>query len=49
MSTKARAAGRPAARRRKNFRLDQGKLDTARKLLGDATDTETIERALEHE
>lgn len=33
--------------RRKNFRLDQAKLDTARRLLGTATETQTIERALD--
>lgn len=33
--------------RRKNLRLDQRKLDTARQALGAATETETIERALD--
>lgn len=38
---------RPRDIRRKNVRLDQRKLDTARKLLGAETETETIERALD--
>ena len=33
--------------RRKNLILDQGKIDRARKLLGAATDTEAITRALD--
>ena len=32
---------------RKNFRLRQHKLDAARRVLGTATETETIERALD--
>ena len=32
---------------RKNFRLTQSKLDTAQRLLGTKTETETIERALD--
>jgi hypothetical protein len=36
-----------AARVRKNLRLTQSKLDRARKLLGTATDTETVEQALD--
>lgn len=35
------------ARRRKNFRLPQSKLDAARRILGTKTETETIERALD--
>jgi hypothetical protein len=42
------AMGKDApARRRKNFRLPQSKLDTARQILGTKTETETIERALD--
>lgn len=33
--------------RRKNFRLHQSKIDRARKILGTATETETIEQALD--
>lgn len=33
--------------KRKNFRLHQSKLDTAQRLLGTKTETETIERALD--
>ncbi len=32
---------------RKNFRLHQSKIDRARKILGTATETETIEQALD--
>jgi hypothetical protein len=32
---------------RKNFRLPQSKIDRARKILGAATETETIEQALD--
>lgn len=42
-----RAARKPRDVRRKNIRLDQRKLDRARRLLGASTETETIERALE--
>jgi hypothetical protein len=38
---------REEAPRRKNYRLHQSKLDAARKALGTATETETIERALD--
>lgn len=31
----------------KSFRLDQGKIDRARRALGAETETETIERALD--
>ena len=34
-------------RRRKTFRLHQSKIDTAQQILGTATETETIERALD--
>lgn len=37
----------PSARRRKNVRLTQSKLDKARKVLGTETETETIEQALD--
>lgn len=39
----------PAAARRvrKNLRLDQAKLDRARRILGTATETETVEQALD--
>lgn len=37
----------PPARRRKNIRLTQAKLDQARKVLGTETETETIEQALD--
>lgn len=33
--------------RRKNLRLHQSKIDRARKILGTATETETIEQALD--
>ena len=42
-----RATGKGSGMRRKNIRLDQRKLDRARRLLGAATETETIERALD--
>jgi hypothetical protein len=32
---------------RKNYRLHQSKIDRAREILGTATETETIERALD--
>jgi hypothetical protein len=32
---------------RKNLRLDQAKIDTARRILGTRTETETIEQALD--
>ena len=32
---------------RKNFRLTQAKIDKAKKILGTATETETIEQALD--
>ena len=32
---------------RKNFRLDQAKLDRARRILGTRTETETVEQALD--
>lgn len=35
------------APRRKNYRLHQSKLDAAQRALGTATETETIERALD--
>jgi len=39
----------PAAARRvlKNLRLDQAKLDRARRILGTTTETETVEQALD--
>lgn len=33
--------------RRKNMRIDQAKLDSARKILGTKTETETVEAALD--
>jgi hypothetical protein len=46
-----RRVRRPKARqdapKRKNFRLQQSKLDAARRVLGTTTETETIERALD--
>jgi len=39
--------GPETSHRRKNYRLDQTKLDAARKVLGTKTETETIERALD--
>lgn len=43
-STKRRKRSTPV---RKNFRLDQSRLDAAREALGARTDTEAIERALD--
>jgi hypothetical protein len=43
-STKRRKRSTPV---RKNFRLDQGRLDAAREALGARTETEAIERALD--
>lgn len=37
--------GEPLAR--KNFRLHQSKIDRAREILGTATETETVDRALD--
>lgn len=37
----------PARRVRKNLRLSQAKLDRARRILGTATETETVEQALD--
>lgn len=37
----------PSTRTRKNYRLQQSRLDAARRVLGTTTETETIERALE--
>lgn len=37
----------PRARVRKNLRLNQAKLDRARQILGTATETETVEQALD--
>lgn len=42
-----RPKARQDARKRKNYRLQQSKLDAARRVLGTTTETETIERALE--
>jgi hypothetical protein len=36
-----------AARKRKNYRILQSKLDTAMRILGTRTETETIEKALD--
>lgn len=45
---RARRSGtRSNARKRKNYRLPQSKLDAARRVLGTTTETETIERALD--
>ena len=38
---------RSAAVRHKHIQLDQSKLDRARSILGTATETETLERALD--
>ena len=50
-SRSARRTAREQARhetpKRKNYRHHQAKLDAARKVLGTATETETIERALD--
>ena len=43
----ARQRARDETPKRKNYRLHQAKLDAARKVLGTATETETIERALD--
>jgi hypothetical protein len=42
-----RSNARQDAPTRKNFRLQQSKLDAARRVLGTTTETETIERALD--
>lgn len=42
-----RRKARQDPRKRKNYRLQQSKLDAARRVLGTTTETETIERALE--
>ena len=47
-----RGSGKPPSstatqRRRKNFLLSQAKIDRARRILGVATETEAIERALD--
>ena len=42
-----RPKGRQEAPKRKNYRLQQSKLDAARRVLGTTTETETIERALD--
>lgn len=42
-----RSRTRSDARKRKNYRLPQSKLDAARRVLGTTTETETIERALD--
>ena len=38
---------KPKGARRKNVRIDQKKLDLAKKVLGTKTETETIEKALD--
>lgn len=38
---------KPSARKRKNLILDQAKIDRAREILGAATETEAITRALD--
>jgi hypothetical protein len=43
----AHSARRSCGRTPCNFRLPQSKLDTARRILGTKTETETIERALD--
>src|SRR5213596_1457990 len=43
----ARERARHETAKRKNYRLHQAKLEAARKALGTATETETIERALD--
>lgn len=43
----ARRRARSETPQRKNYRLHQSKLDAARRVLGTATETETIERALD--
>jgi hypothetical protein len=42
-----RRKGRQDAPKRKNYRLQQSKLDAARRVLGTTTETETIDRALD--
>jgi hypothetical protein len=42
-----RPKGRQDAPKRKNYRLQQSKLDAARRVLGTRTETETIDRALD--
>jgi hypothetical protein len=42
-----RPKGRQDAPKRKNYRLQQSKLDAARRVLGTTTETETIDRALD--
>jgi predicted nucleic acid-binding protein len=42
-----RPSTRSGARKRKNYRLPQSKLDAARRVLGTTTETETIEQALD--
>ena len=42
-----RPKGRQEAPKRKNYRLQQSKLDAARRVLGTTTETETIDRALD--
>jgi hypothetical protein len=42
-----RRKGRQDVPKRKNYRLQQSKLDAARRVLGTATETETIDRALD--
>ncbi len=46
-SVKQRATRKRATMRRKNLILDQAKIDRAKRILGAATETETIHRALE--
>jgi hypothetical protein len=46
-SSKSTKRPKRSAPVRKNFRLDQGRLDAAREALGARTDTEAIERALD--
>lgn len=46
-TTKPRAKRARATMRRKNLILDQAKIDHAKRILGAATETETIHRALE--
>ncbi len=43
----ARQKRREEAPKRKNYRLHQSKLDVAQRILGTATETETIEHALD--
>ena len=42
-----RPKGRQELPKRKNYRLQQSKLDAARRVLGTTTETETIDRALD--